>query len=478
MSPELPEILPAFFSQATVGPPVFFGIMLGIAMLNGIAWLSTRRALYGLFALFVAISGLSWASLDGLLTGQLLPAASGFAPEISQSLLGAQNVIGSLCQIGFLSLRQRFPWLLHYYLWGGVLPGVLVFLSPWAGDFAVLSSLLFALLLFAPVLSMPAYRLLWREEDVSGRILAIVLPLHFFIMWPAILAHLGLLAFDPLFLHIARISALPIVLALHTGIALQARAAERARDEALHRAMEAQAISNQERLAREEQERFLAMIAHEVRTPVAVIDAAAHSLRLIDEIGESDQAQRESRYQAIRQAVGRMRTLMELAETEERLQAGSMLDNPSPLDLPSLTAEVLACVEPESAARVRVESRLPLPVVLGNTRLLRFALLNLLDNALKYSPPDSEVVISISAADETGVSWCIRNAGQPIQGENARRIFEKYFRCDETSAHPGLGLGLPISLQIVEHHGGRLSLEPAAPGDTTICFCICLPEKP
>lgn len=106
-----------------------------------------------------------------------------------------------------------------------------------------------------------------------------------------------------------------------------------------------------------------------------------------------------------------------------------------------------------------------------------FAVLNLIDNAIKYSTPETPVHISITPdAAGTGVNWRIRNAGRQIPAGNEKRLFEKYHRLDETSAQPGLGLGLPISRQIVEKHAGRLTLERSDPDWQGACFCIWLPE--
>jgi signal transduction histidine kinase len=172
-----------------------------------------------------------------------------------------------------------------------------------------------------------------------------------------------------------------------------------------------------------------------------------------------------------------MRTWMELTATEERLQTGCPLSNPAPLDLPALSEQALGCLDPSSVARVRIETVHPLPPLRGDARLLMFAVLNLIDNAIKYSPDKTAIDIRIApSAGERGVNWCIRNAGDGIPTESEKRIFEKYHRLDESSARPGLGLGLPISRQIAEKHGGRLSLVRSDTAGEGVCFCIWLPE--
>ena len=452
---------------------MYLGLMATTALLNCVGWLGTHRRLHGLFALFVACSALRWAALDGLLGPFAAPHG-----RLADALLGAQTVTGSLCQIEFLQLRQgRFPWLRHYYLWCGVALGTAVMAAPWLGGFGVLSTLLFALLLPAPLLSMPAYARLWRSGELAQRLVAVALPAHFAVMLPAIMGNVAgslggmpqVLAW-PLWLQAARWSGLPLVLTLHASIALQARAAARARDEAQHRAAVAQADAQRQRQARGEQHRFLSMLAHEVRTPVAVIDAAAHSLRLLDRMDGAPPAQRAERYQRIDQAVARMRTLMELAEAQDRLHEPE--EPAGPLDLPALTTQALAALDAAGAARVAVSVAPGLPPLRGDARLLYFALLNLLDNALKYAHPATPIHIGIAAAPG-GVAWHIRDHGPGIPEDRQHMIFDKYQRLDNGGDQPGLGMGLALARQIAERHGGRLDIDRA--WTQGACFALWLP---
>ena len=91
------------------------GVLTGVALLNLIAWWSTRSALYALFALFVGCSALRWAAIDGLLPALLHTDDAALIQRLGDTLQGAQAVIGSLCQMHWLQLHRRLPWLRAVY---------------------------------------------------------------------------------------------------------------------------------------------------------------------------------------------------------------------------------------------------------------------------------------------------------------------------------------------------------------------------
>lgn len=455
---------------------LYAGFLMATALLNLMAALVAKRVLHGWFALFVACTGLRWAVVDGLID-PFLPLSDPALPlSIGQALLGAQMVTGSLCQIYLLDLRGRHPFLLRYYLWLGVVPGAVAMAAAGSFFFDEAASAMFMALLPAPLLSIFAYRRLWRRGGLADRLIATVLPLHFLVMLPATLGNIGMLPFDPAYVSLARVASLPIILALHACIGLQARALEKERDAARGHAARAQAISDNERSARQERERLLSVIAHEVRTPVAVIDAATHSLGLLDRGGGGDVVQRERRYRSIRHAVARMRNLMELTETEELLQqprTGAL--QADALDLTRISRDILDSLDPDAARRISMNVDGALPTVRGNARLLHIGLINLVDNAVKYSYPDTPIRIEVAAEAHTrGVVWSISDHGPGIPQDKRDEIFERYRRLDKSSWQPGLGLGLALSRQIVERHGGHLGLDTG--WTQGACFSAWLPQ--
>src|SRR5262249_10983006 len=108
----------------------------------------------------------------------------------------------------------------------------------------------------------------------------------------------------------------------------------------------------------------------------------------------------------------------------------------------------------------------------ADRELLSLALRQLLDNALKYSPPSS--TIEISAARNGGVHMAVRNSGSSIPEPEQPRLFERFYRGSGARKIPGTGMGLAIVQQIARAHGGSLSVASSPAAGTT--FTISLPQ--
>jgi signal transduction histidine kinase len=98
--------------------------------------------------------------------------------------------------------------------------------------------------------------------------------------------------------------------------------------------------------------------------------------------------------------------------------------------------------------------------VFGDFLRLEQALVNLLANAEKYSPDGTPIRVAVAASDDE-VSWTVTDRGHGIQSADQARLFERYFVAsrERSEATAGIGLGLPITLLIVQAHGGRIDVE-------------------
>ena len=108
--------------------------------------------------------------------------------------------------------------------------------------------------------------------------------------------------------------------------------------------------------------------------------------------------------------------------------------------------------------------------------LVELALVQLLDNAAKYSPPGSEIGIDATVRADAGtVSISVTNVGSPIAEAERSRVFERFYRGAQARNIPGTGLGLAIVRRIAEAHGGTVSVESNHAAGTT--FTLLLPKE-
>jgi signal transduction histidine kinase len=144
---------------------------------------------------------------------------------------------------------------------------------------------------------------------------------------------------------------------------------------------------------------------------------------------------------------------------------------PTPVDIAELVREVLALYEAKLHAKnIHVHSDLEYPQqVFGSKGELRQVIANLVANAIDVLPPGGELTVATADSD-AGVQLRVADNGHGIPDENLTRIFEPFFT---TKAELGTGLGLWVTRQIVEKHGGTITVESSAAGT---CFTICLPS--
>ena len=110
----------------------------------------------------------------------------------------------------------------------------------------------------------------------------------------------------------------------------------------------------------------------------------------------------------------------------------------------------------------------------ADRRALRQALINLVDNAIKFSPPGGRVRMRVTDTPDAAIIEVI-DSGRGIAAADRRRIFDRFYRASNGAGQPGAGLGLSIAKGAVEATGGRLTLEASGPGGST--FRIALPAS-
>ena len=230
-----------------------------------------------------------------------------------------------------------------------------------------------------------------------------------------------------------------------------------------------------ERRGREEQTHFIAMIAHDIRTPLAIIKAAVQSLQDMD--ASPPPPEHQKRYDRIQRALQRLNALLEIALMQDRTNVDDWRMEMAEIQLDVLTSELFQLLSPADEARMNCRLADGLPALRGDPRMLRVMLLNIVENALKYSPRDSEVRLEVETgahADEAGVVIRVSDRGPGITPGQEERIFQKYYRSPDVAGQPGLGIGLFLARFICRRHGGGLHVV-SRPGEIGACLEAWLP---
>jgi heavy metal sensor kinase len=224
----------------------------------------------------------------------------------------------------------------------------------------------------------------------------------------------------------------------------------------------------------DQQQRFTADASHELRTPVAILFGEADVA--LSQSVRSPEEYRES-LSILRSEAGRLKDIVEGLFTLTRADAGQYPLTVSDFYLDELISECARNLRTLAAAKgVELASHAgkELPIR-ADESLLRRMILNVLDNAVKYTPRGGKVLIACKDCD-TGYCITVRDTGEGIPAELHSRIFERFFRVDKVRSRnegSGAGLGLSISAWIAEAHGGRIELSHS--GQQGSLFSIFLP---
>lgn len=221
---------------------------------------------------------------------------------------------------------------------------------------------------------------------------------------------------------------------------------------------------------------FVSMVSHEFRTPLGIIQSSAEILD--DYLEQLEAAERTEQLQSIIKNSRRMAGLMEDVLLLGRLDSGRMEFAPRALDLAALCRRLVDEVLSTTDGRCPIGfSTTGLPEeVMADERLLRHILLNLLNNAVKYSP-DALAVTFRASVEEGSLHFLIRDQGIGIPEEDLPGLFEAFRRGSNVGQTPGTGLGLVIVKQSVGLHGGLISVE-SQPTGTAFTVTIPLSSDP
>ena len=220
--------------------------------------------------------------------------------------------------------------------------------------------------------------------------------------------------------------------------------------------------------------KFVSMVSHEFRTPLNIISFSTSLLkRHINQWNEAKQLKYLNRLQT---AVGQLGNLMDEVLIIGRAEAGKLKFNPQLFDLNLFCQNLLAEINlslPE-LAKINLVNLAEVKTISADPNLLKLALMNLLGNAIKYSPTNSTVEFTVSGNDKQLV-FKIADCGIGIPAEEQSKIFEPFHRSNNVGDLAGNGLGLAIALKVVELQEGQITLESEV--DVGSTFIVKIPRK-
>jgi len=235
------------------------------------------------------------------------------------------------------------------------------------------------------------------------------------------------------------------------------------------------------RLREEESMRqdFIAMLSHEIRTPLTSI---RESVDLVADGVFGDVNEKQLQFLDIsRQEALRLTQLLERLMKVSSLESQRLRLATQPLDASALARTAVDRLRSTAMAKkIALKTELPEGFVFVEADLEHIGqvLANLVGNAIKFSPPDSVVRVSVTP-EPTGESviFCVVDEGPGIAPEEQERIFLKYYReASVRGSVDGLGLGLPIAKGIVEAHGGAMWVNSAVGCGASFCFSLPKPR--
>jgi two-component system, OmpR family, sensor histidine kinase KdpD len=214
---------------------------------------------------------------------------------------------------------------------------------------------------------------------------------------------------------------------------------------------------------------LLSSVSHDLRTPLGVVTGATSAL-LEENVPKSEATRRELLKTAHEEALRLTRLVRNLLDMT-RLEAGALKVHTDLQSVEEIVGAALDRLDDRLRGR-EVHTDVPgdLPLVPFDAILIEQVLINLLENATKYSPPGSPIDVS-ACAHETEVEITVGDRGPGIAKENAERVFDKFYRVHEAEGG-GVGLGLTICRGIVGAHGGRIWVEERDGGGAAFHFTL------
>lgn len=216
---------------------------------------------------------------------------------------------------------------------------------------------------------------------------------------------------------------------------------------------------------------FISNISHELRTPLASLKALTETLQ------DGALSDPEAAPRFIGRIVTEVDALTQMAQELldlSRIESGQieLERKPTvPIKLLTSAADRMRLQAERAGVSLNVDCPHDLPKVSADEPRIEQVLVNLVHNAVKFTPPGGDILLS-AQADEGRVRFTVKDSGVGIPAEDVPRIFERFYRVDKSRAGGGTGLGLSISRHLVESHGGKIWVESREGEGSTFYFTL------
>jgi len=241
--------------------------------------------------------------------------------------------------------------------------------------------------------------------------------------------------------------------------------------ETTERALRQAESAGQELRLRDE---FLSVAAHELKTPITGLRTAAQVLvRQFDREGAAMPPRMAQMAEVLDHESGKLANLVNQLLDLSRLEGGKLALKRETVDLLVLARGVTRRAQAHAPDHQLILQGLSSLEASVDPLRIEQVLVNLVDNAVKYSPQGGEISIEVSQPDDQTVQVAVRDHGIGLSVAHRERIFERFYQVDAGERSTGLGLGLYISREIAERHGGSLWAENPLDGGTR--FIMSLP---
>lgn len=481
---------------------VFFAVHVILILTNLWFYQATREGSYGWFVLFTFLNLMTSAAAEGY--GYLYLSWLQNVPEINEGVMIVAWMFSPAAGITFLfsylggfssSLRPYLIRICLFYLMLASVFSMVILMLPSISQVARQTYQIWSLV--STLISLIIVLVLSIRRNANARLMLIAMLPYWIAVFMRFLRNMaiippGLLADNAYYLTMTF-----YLLVMNYGLSRHYQTMreriEHAQREALsnsiqaERALEEKVIQRTSDLKRaveqvtealvlekrvhEEQKQFFATVSHELRTPLAVIDMTAQNL---ERANTSDDEVVRARYEKILRATGRLSSLLDNYLDEDKFELLRHGANLSDCPIKSLLQDAMDSARLLSDQHfIQIDDEDLPSQFFCDPSLTRLALRTLADNAVKYTPPGSMVVLrGRQVAD--GVRIDVVDNGHGIALSERERIFERYYRGKQSGRQGGTGLGLALARSLIEKQGGTLTL--TSDEGEGACFSVWLPS--